>query len=124
MNNETILNAFIKAVQNRDVTEVGKLIAENIIFENMPEQQAIHGRQAVLEKIADFFAQASRIQWQIERKISFDNTVILERKNHICFQGKDIILPVVSVIEFQNDKVSLLRDYFDALTFNNQYNAS
>ncbi len=70
---------------------------------------------------AFFFAQASHIHWQIERKIIAENTVILERKNHICFNGKNIILPVVSIIEFTNNKVSLFRDYFDALTFSNQY---
>lgn len=45
---------------------------------------------------------------------------MIERVAYICLKGKDIILPMVSVIEVHQDKITLFRDYFDTQTFANQ----
>lgn len=122
MTTEVIVNNLIKAIENRDAISVGNLLAENISFENIPENSAVNGKKLVQEQFAGFFQKASSIKWEIERKLFVGNIAIIERKNKICFQGKDIVLPMVTVIEVNNNQITLFRDYFDSQTFVKQLN--
>lgn len=117
MSIETIIDNLIAAIESRDAAAVGDLLAEDVSFENIPEGQAIYGRAAAQAQFADFFTKATKIKWIIERKIISGNTAIIERKNNIYFLGKKVLLPMVSVIEVENDQIKLFRDYFDLQTF-------
>lgn len=112
--NKNIINNLISAIETRNSEAVGQLLAEDIIFENIPEGNTIYGRQAVQEKFANFFKKASSIRWDIERKIFNDGTVIIEKKNNICLEGKNIILAMVAIIEVRDDKISVFKEYFDS----------
>ncbi len=117
---KNIIKQFIQAVENRDADATAQFFAEDIHFENVPEASVIKGKKAVYEKFKGFFEMTSKIQWNIEREVFSENVAMIERKTHVCFQGKDIVMPIVSVIEITNEKISLFRDYFDAESFAKQ----
>lgn len=117
---KNIVKQFIQAVENRDAEGAAKFFADDINFENVPENSVITGKQAVYEKFKGFFEMTSKIQWQIEHELFSDDLAFIERKAHICFQGKNIVMPIVSVIKIVDEKITLFRDYFDSQTFANQ----
>lgn len=120
MSTENIVKSFMQAVQNRNAEEVEKFFSEHITFENMPAGSVIKGKQAVYEEFKGFFQAASSIRWDIEREVYSGNIAMIERKNHVCFKGKDIVLPMVTIIEVVNDKITVFRDYFDSKSFEKQ----
>lgn len=117
MNNENIISNLITSIENRDAEAVGKLLSDDVIFENVPEGSSTIGKEAAQNQFAAFFQKASSIRWDIKRKIISENTAIIERINHICFLGKNIKLPMVTIVEMVNGKIKLFRDYFDAQSF-------
>ena len=120
MNTETIVKTFIKAIEARNIEQVTALLDDDVAFENIPEGSVVKGREATAEKFAGFFNNASSIDWDIEREIYSGDVAMIERVNRICFNNKDIELPMITVFEVKNGKVTLFRDYFDAQTFAKQ----
>lgn len=119
-NNQIILNRLISAVESRNAATVAELLADDVVFENISENEATRGKQAVTEKFANFFANVTSIHWDIKRQLINGDIAITELENNLNFQGKKVALPMVNVIEFKHGKIQLFRDYFDAQTFNKQ----
>lgn len=114
------VKAFVNAVEERNADKVASYLAEDVDFENMPEGSTITGKDEVAQQFKNFFGMTSKIKWNIERELYSDNIAMVERKAHICFNDKDIIMPMISVFEVRNNKVTLFRDYFDSETFAKQ----
>ncbi len=118
----TVVTKLVNAIEKRDADAVGALLAENISFENIPSGQIVLGKANTVKEFSGFFEQASDIRWEIERQVVNGNIAMIERINHIKLGDKEIKLPMVTVMEVDNGKVSLFRDYFDVNTFVTQTN--
>jgi limonene-1,2-epoxide hydrolase len=74
----------------------------------------------VFEKFKKFFSLASKVDPRIKNELYSNDTAMIERENHLCFNGKMVVLPVITLFKVENGKVTLFRDYFDANTFMKQ----
>ena len=119
-NNKTILARLIIAIENRDAEAASDLFADDVIFENVSEGESIHSKTAVKAKFLNFFANVCSIRWHIKRQLFDENIVITELENHLCFQEKKVILPMINIIELNHSKITLFRDYFDGQTLAKQ----
>lgn len=120
MQTELVVTKLIAAIENRDAKAVGILLDDKVIFENVPEGKTINGRANAEAQFKLFFDNTSKIQWDIEQRIISGSLAVIERKNNITFQGKDITLPMVTIMEVQNGKILSFKDYFDSETFAKQ----
>lgn len=119
MNTELIVDVLIKSIQCRDANAVEELLAEDIVFIDVPSG-ITQGRSKVKEMFQGFFAAATEIQWEVLNKIVQGNIAVIERINHLLINGKNITLSIVTIVEVTNGKISAIRDYFDHKTFSDQ----
>lgn len=122
MNTELIVDSLIENIQSRNANAVAELLAEDIIFNDIPTG-ITKGRSKVKEMMQGFFAAATKIQWEVLNKIVQGNVAVIERINHLSVNGKNITLPIVTIVEVTNGKISTIRDYFDHKTFTDQFSA-
>lgn len=111
---------IVSAIEDRNVERVSEILADDIVFENVPENTVVNGKDAVAERFAGFFEMASGIQWDILNTFIDGDKMVVERNARISIQETLICLPMITVFEVRNGKVTLFRDYFDSASFQSQ----
>lgn len=115
-----LADQVIKAFEARDIQSVSPLLSDDIRLEDVPIGAHV-GKPAVIEKISDFFGKASSYQWEKHRVVGEGNTVVVERTSRISLGGKAVTLPMLVILEFDdNGRLSLFKDYFDMKTLEQQ----
>lgn len=113
MTPEEIVNAFIAAIEAKDVEAAVAMTAEAVSYENMPIAP-VTGRDGVGKTLTGFLASAGEVDWQIVRQWSVGRTVINERLDRFQIGEGWLELPVAGFFEIDdNDQIVLWRDYFD-----------
>jgi len=113
---------FVRAMENKNIEEVSSLLANDVVFEDVP-MGAHHGKEAAVNKVTNFFSQAESMKWDIQRFIASGNTVFIERTNHVILNNKNIKLPMLVILEFnEQGLIKIFKDYFDLKTLENQLN--
>lgn len=113
MTPEEIVNAFITAIEAKDVEAAVAMTAEGVSYENMPIAP-VTGRDGVAKTLTGFLAPAGKVDWQIVRQWAVGRTVINERLDRFRIGEGWLELPVAGFFEIDdNDLIVLWRDYFD-----------
>lgn len=116
MLNNTILNNFYTAIQNKDVDAAVNLFTEDAHFQNMSEP-AVIGHENIRTTLIEFFNFIESISWEVISITTAENRIVLERINKIKANGRSVNLPTTTVLELDtNNHISALRDYFDKQT--------
>ena len=117
MSPEEIVNAFIAAVEAKDIDTAVSMVSETISYENVPTTP-ISGRSNVAAALTQFLAPISHVDWQILSQWSIGRMVINERLDRFQFAEGWLELPVAGFFEIDdNDQIVLWRDYFDMNTY-------
>lgn len=120
MSPEEVVNAFIAAIEAKDVEAAAALTAEAISYENMPTTP-ITGREAVAKTLNGFLAPATEVDWPVTRQWAVGRTVINERLDRFKIGDGWLELAVAGVFEIDdNDQIVLWRDYFDMGSYTRQ----
>lgn len=115
-----VVNAFIAAIERKDVEAAGELLADDVSYENMPTNP-IEGKSATMATLTAFLEPASEVDWPIVREMSTGNTVMNERLDRFKIGEGWLELPVAGVFEVSDEGlITLWRDYFDMPTYGNQ----
>lgn len=115
---ETV-NAFIAAIERRDVEAAISLVTDDVSYENMP-MQPIVGPEAMAATLEMFLSPASEVEWPVLRQVEVGNVVINERLDRFRIGDGWLELPIAGVFEVTDGKISLWRDYFDMATYTGQ----
>jgi limonene-1,2-epoxide hydrolase len=116
---ETV-NAFIRAIEAKDVDAAVAMASENVSYENMP-MEPIVGRDAMAKTLQGFLAPAGEVDWQILEQWEVGRTVINERLDRFQIGDGWIELPIAGVFKIDDDgKIALWRDYFDMGSYGRQ----
>ena len=91
-------------------------------YTNMPLGTAT-GPAGVRTVLEPFFAPTITNEFQLIRAAVNDACVFVERLDRHLIESGWVELPVVGVFEFQGDKISIWRDYFDIATLVRQWPA-
>jgi limonene-1,2-epoxide hydrolase len=118
MSNTQIVLDFIDGWNRLDWDAVIALLAEDVIYHNIPMEKVI-GRDATAAVIAGM--QAESMDWEVISIAENGNKVLTERVDNIGLPGgKNISLPVMGTFEIENGLIKAWRDYFDLATFTSQ----
>ena len=117
-----IIDQLIGAFESRDIESLQSILADDVSFENVAENKVINGRLSVCEVLSNFFDKTTSIQWDVHRKIFNEHYIAIERTSKICYQGNNIEIRAVAMIEIKKNKIISFSDYFDAQTFIRQNN--
>ncbi len=107
-----VVNAFVAAVEARDLDAALQLMAEDVVYDNVP-MPTIHGRDGVREFLGPFIESSSKVEFEVHRQLAEGNCVINERTDRFHMEAMLIEIPVVGVWEVAGDEIVLWRDYFD-----------
>jgi limonene-1,2-epoxide hydrolase len=116
---EQIVNAFVAAIERKDVDAAAALADENISYENVP-MQPIVGRAALKAALGAFLGATTSVDWRILRQIAVGNVVVNERIDRFEVNGGWLELPVAGFFEVTNGHITLWRDYFDLASYTNR----
>jgi limonene-1,2-epoxide hydrolase len=119
MTPEETVNAFIKAIEQRDIDAAIVYLDEHVSYENVPIQP-IKGRDNVKNALNAFVGQATELDWVINRQIAQGNVVANERIDRFKVNGGWIELPVAGFFEVTSGRITLWRDYFDLASYTNR----
>jgi limonene-1,2-epoxide hydrolase len=114
-----VVDAFIAAIERKDVTAAGELVADDVSYENMP-MDPIVGRDAMVQVLEGFLAPANEVSWPCTRQVEVGNVVINERLDRFQIGDGWLELPIAGVFEVVDGKITLWRDYFDMNSYMNQ----
>lgn len=115
---ETV-NAFMAAAAKRDYDTALPLLADDVVYQNMPIA-AVTGREAVKEQLEALLAMGTDSEWKVLRELADGDVVMNERVDSFAIDGKRADLPVMGVFVLRDGLIAEWRDYFDLQTIMGQ----
>jgi limonene-1,2-epoxide hydrolase len=121
MTPQETVEAFIAAWNRRDMETVYAMMADDIIWDNIPLAPA-KGIEAV-RAMMDGFPPMEACNWIVHAIAANGNTVLTERTDGFTLAGgKQASIRVMGVFEINADgKICAWRDYFDSAEFEREF---
>lgn len=110
-----VVEAFLDAAVRMDFDEALRFLAEDVEYTNIPIQ-TVHGHAGVREVVEPFFGPIHENEFVILRRAAAGPVVFLERLDRHRLDDGWRELPVNSVFEVHDGKITVWRDYFDLAT--------
>lgn len=114
--NETVVRAFLKGWDDRDVDACMAQVTDDMCYLNQP-LEAIRGKENVRSMIASIFEPAKRVEFKLIHVFGHSNKVITERLDQWDWSGSgtwELKLPVCGMFELTDDgKIYEWREYYD-----------
>ena len=115
---ETV-DAFIAALERKDLEAALELLAEDVEYDNVPMGK-VHGREQVRATLGPMITACSTIEWVVHRQAAQDHLVLNERLDRFEMPFGWLEVPVAGVWEVHDGLITLWRDYFDEPTYRRQ----
>jgi limonene-1,2-epoxide hydrolase len=103
---------MIQAWNERNWEQVYDLFAEDGVLHSMMLPPVV-GREAIKKRIGALAADISRIELRIRHLGVVGNVVFVERVDDFVYRGHHGAVPVVGVVEVENGRVKVWREYYD-----------
>lgn len=114
-----VVNAFIAAVEKRDLDAAMTFLAEDCVYDNVP-MKPITGHETIKTVLGSFLGPCSEVAWPVHRSAEAGPVVFNERTDRFLMPHGWVELNVTGVWEVHDGKITLWRDYFDLATYTNQ----
>ena len=111
----SVVEQFIDAFVVMDFDAALDLLTDDVEYTNIP-LMTVHGRAAVREILVPFFEPILENEFHILRRAANGPVVFLERLDRHRLDHGWRELPVNSVFEVRDHRISIWRDYFDLAT--------
>ena len=106
---ETV-QAFVDAWNRLDEDMIYGLMADNIVYHNIP-LQPVQGREAVRAYLAKW--PVDEAEWEL-RNIAANGDIVLTERIDRFRRGDDrLVIPVMGAFEVAQGRITHWRDYFD-----------
>ena len=113
MSDVETVKSFIEAWNSRDLDRIVSLLAEDVIYHNIP-LEPMRGRaqlEPVFEALID---SCSTIDWRLHQIGDCGGGVVLTERTDAFVQGdKPLSIRVMGAFELKNGLIVAWRDYFD-----------
>jgi limonene-1,2-epoxide hydrolase len=110
-----VVEAFLVAFVAMDFDTALTFITDDCEYTNIP-MGTVRGPSGVREVLEPFFAPIHENEFQILRKAVTDSVVFMERLDRHRLDHGWRELPVNSVFEVHDGRITVWRDYFDLMT--------
>jgi limonene-1,2-epoxide hydrolase len=115
MSADSVVDEFIACMAGLDLDGACALVTDDVIYDNVP-LRAVQGPDAMRRRLAPLFRLVDGAEWKIEHRATNGSTVMLDRADRLRRHDKWVEIPVSTVFEVTNDKISLWREYFELVT--------
>ncbi len=109
---ETVVREFCELVSTKDLEKLRPLLAENVVYHNIPMEPA-EGIDATLEALSMFFTMFQSMEIQMLNLASNGDVVLTERIDVLSTDSATAPVPVMGAFEVRDGRISAWRDYFD-----------
>jgi limonene-1,2-epoxide hydrolase len=113
---ETV-NAFIAAIEAKDLDAGLALLTDDVEYDNVPMPTA-HGVDEVRAFLGPFLDGATKVEFVVHREAAAGDVVLNERTDRFLLGERWLEIKVAGVFEVRDGKIALWRDYFDLGQFN------
>jgi limonene-1,2-epoxide hydrolase len=110
MNAEETVLAFVEAWNRLDQDRIYALMADDIVYHNMP-LQPVTGRAAVRDHLDAW--PVDECEWEVLHIAARGNVVLTERVDRFRRGDDRIVVPVMGTFEVADGRITRWRDYFD-----------
>jgi limonene-1,2-epoxide hydrolase len=110
-----LVESFLKAFEAMDFDTALTHLADDCEYTNIP-LMSVKGHEGVRQVLGPFFEPVKENEFQLLRKAASGNVVFFERLDRHLTEAGWRELPVNSVFEVENGKITVWREYFDAPT--------
>ena len=120
MSHTDAVRALIAAWEKRSIDDILATMTPNVRYLNvgMPEMA---GHDAIRAGLTGFLGASTKVHWTVHHIAETpDGAVMTERTDVFEIGPKTVSIPVMGVFEFDGDKISAWRDYFDVPDFQKQ----
>ncbi len=121
MTPQETVESFIQAWNDMDLDTAYAMMAEDIVWHNIPMEPAIGVEGA--KKLMEGFPPIVKIDWKTHHIAVNGNVVQTERTDSFTFEnGKTASIRLMGIFEVDADgKIAKWRDYFDMLEFQREF---
>ena len=121
MTPEETVTQFLQRVERLDLDGAAQLLAEDVLYDNVPMEPKFNGRDTVIGVLKGWLGAATEADWRVLRQTQAGQVVMNERLDRVLMDGKWVEIPCAGIFEVGDDGlIHLWRDYFDLATFTNQ----
>jgi limonene-1,2-epoxide hydrolase len=110
-----VVEGFLDAFAAMDFGTALSLLADDVEYTNIP-LGTVHGHAGVREVLEPFFAPILENEFLLSRRAVSGPVVFVERLDRHRLEHGWRALPVNSVFEVHDSKITVWRDYFDLAT--------
>jgi limonene-1,2-epoxide hydrolase len=120
MSHTDIVRAFIGAWERRRVDDLLALMTPDVRYLNvgMPE---MFGHEQIRAALTPFLGGSTAVRWTVHHIAQASSGAVLTERTDVFEMGpRTVTIPVMGVFEFEGDRISAWRDYFDVPDFQRQ----
>lgn len=110
MSPEETVKAFVAAWSALDEARIHGLLAEDVVYHNMP-LAPVTGRAAVRAHLAAW--PVDECEWELLNIAASGNVVLTERVDRFRRGDDRIVVPVMGAFVVKDGRIAQWRDYFD-----------
>lgn len=108
-----IFEEMMRAWAAKDATTCSNLFTENGAMHSMMIDPIV-GREAIYQRIKSLEASNKKFHGHILRSgLIGDGTLVTERVDELVIDGVSRSYPVVGLLDFEGDKISMWKEYYD-----------
>ena len=120
MSHTDAVRALIAAWEKRSIDDILATMTPNVRYLNVGMPEMV-GHEAIRAGLTGFLGASTKVHWTVHHIAeTADGAVLTERTDVFEMGPKTVSLPVMGVFEFEGDKISGWRDYFDVPAFQKQ----
>lgn len=110
--NEQIVRDFLKLWAVRDAQGMLDCFAPDGVYDNVPENKPMTGREAIGAWLEMCFQHLTRIDVDVRNIATNGEWVLCERLDDHVIGEKHMVLPVMGAIRIVEGKIVMFRDYY------------
>ncbi len=120
MSHTATVRALIAAWEKRSIDDILATMTPNVRYLNVGMPEMV-GHEQIRAGLAGFLGASTRVNWTVHHIAETSNGTVLTERTDVFEMGpKTVSIPVMGVFEFDGDKISAWRDYFDVPDFQKQ----
>lgn len=116
---DEVVRAFLAAIEARDLDGAAGLLAEDVVYDNVPIG-AVTGRDGAREVLRRPIEGADEVRWEVSHQVAAGDVVMNERVDRFRIGEAWVEIPVAGVFVVRDGLIQVWRDYFDLETYRRQ----
>jgi limonene-1,2-epoxide hydrolase len=107
------LTRFLSAIADRDADAVAECFTSDAVYAFAVPHPPVAGREAIRTMFAGLLDAADQARWDVVTSVTDGERVWIERVDRFWFDGREVPIECVGIVELDGDRIRAVRDYVD-----------